>query len=164
MGKSTVAHIVSEMAAVIWKVLKDEHMKTPTADDFKHISSDFEKLWNFPHCIGALDGKHIRINAPEHSGSQFFNYKHFFSIVLQALVDANYRFISIDVGGYGKQSDGGTFKASLLHKKMCNHTLNLPNDEPFPGKRYCMPYVMIADEAYPLMRNLLIPYLTVDKI
>lgn len=69
-----MANIVSEMAAVLWKVLKDDHMKTPTASDFKHISSDFEQLWNFPHCIGALDGKHIRINAPEHSGSQFFNY------------------------------------------------------------------------------------------
>lgn len=30
-----------------------------TGDDWKIIASDFEKKWNFPHCLGALDGKHI---------------------------------------------------------------------------------------------------------
>lgn len=42
----------------------------------------------------------------------------FFSIVLQGVSDANYKFITIDVGGYGKQSDGGTFRASSLFTKI----------------------------------------------
>lgn len=65
--------------------------------------------------------------------------KDFFSIVLQALVDANYKFINIDFGGYGKQSDdGGTFKASDLYKKLINGTLNLPEDSPLPGSDLVM--------------------------
>lgn len=91
----------------------------------------------------------------------------YFSIVLQTFVDANYKFINIDVGGYGKQSEGGTFKASALYKKLTNGTLNLPEDSHLTNSNLNMPHVIIADEAYPLMRNLLKPYgkqeLTEDK-
>jgi len=31
----------------------------------------------------------------------FFNYKKFFSVVIQGLVDANYKFITVDMGGRG---------------------------------------------------------------
>lgn len=45
----------------------------------------------------------------------FYNYKQFFFIVWQGVTDANYQFIAVDIGGYGKQSDGGTFQASDLY-------------------------------------------------
>lgn len=158
MGKSTIRNIVIEVTECLWEVLCAEHMPIPSQENFKKIAADFYKIWNFPNCVGALDGKHIRLRCPNNSGSMFFNYKGYFSIVLQALVDANYRFINIDVGGYGKQSDGGTFKASLLYEKLSQGKLNLPNNTPLPGSNVIMPYVMIADEAYPLMTNLLKPY------
>ncbi|CAH1974690.1 unnamed protein product [Acanthoscelides obtectus] len=60
------------------------------------IGRQFEKHWNFPHCIGAMDGKHIVIQASNNTGSDFFNYKGDFSIVLLALVHANYKFTAID--------------------------------------------------------------------
>nr|CAH7734522.1 unnamed protein product [Callosobruchus chinensis] len=116
MGASTVGKIIKEVCAALWEVFQPLHMKQPTTADFLRISEEYNRLWDFPNCIGAWDGKHIRIKCPSHSGSMFFNYKHYFSIVLQGLVDDHYRFISIDVGGYGKQSDGGTFQASKLSK------------------------------------------------
>lgn len=158
MGKSTVANIIKEVAECLWDVLYETYMPVPTQIDFKNIAEDFYKIWNFPNCVGALDGKHIRLRCPKNSGSMFFNYKGYFSIVLQALVDANYRFINIDVGGYGKQSDGGTFKASRLYKKLIDGSLNLPKNSALPGSSLVMPYVIIADEAYPLLKNLLKPY------
>nr|CAH7754475.1 unnamed protein product [Callosobruchus chinensis] len=105
MGASTVGKIIKEVCAALWEVFQPLHMKQPTTADFLRISEEYNRLWDFPNCIGALDGKHIRIKYPSHSGSMFFNYKHYFSIVLQGLVDDHYRFISIDVGGYGKQKN-----------------------------------------------------------
>ncbi|CAH1988760.1 unnamed protein product [Acanthoscelides obtectus] len=62
-------------------------------DEWLEIAKDFENQWNFPHCIGALDGKHVQIQCPANSGSSFYNYKGTFSIVLMAIVDPSYKFI-----------------------------------------------------------------------
>ena len=77
--------------------------------DWNIIEKKFNTKWNFLNCIGALDGKHIVITAPWNSGSLYFNYKGTFSLVLMALVDADYKFIYVDIGDYGSNADGAVF-------------------------------------------------------
>ena len=36
---------------------------------------DFETMWDFPNCVGAIDGKHLVMQAPSRSGSRYFNYE-----------------------------------------------------------------------------------------
>lgn len=158
MGATTVGKIIKEICEILWTTLQPIHMKPPTTSDFLKIAEECEKLWNYPNCIGALDGKHVRIKCPAHSGSMFYNYKKYFSIVLQGLVDGHYRFTSIDVGGYGKQSDGGTFRASSLSALLETNSLGIPDDTKLPKSEQIVPYVFIADEAYPLKANLMKPY------
>lgn len=105
-----------ETCKVISEHLLHELMPKPTEEMWRNIAVDFNNMWNFPNCLGALDGKHVVIQAPPNSGSSFFNYKKTFSVVLLALVDAQYNFIVVDVGSYGKNSDGGIFASSNLSK------------------------------------------------
>ena len=158
MGPATVSQIVKEMVKALWDILQPLHMKVPTQQEFKDIANDFYKLWNFPNCTGAIDGKHVRIVCPPHSGTMFYNYKQYYSIVLQGLVDANYKFITIDVGGYGKQSDGGTFRSSALFLHLTEGRLDIPINANLPNSEITAPLVLIGDEAYPLLPNLLKPY------
>lgn len=62
---------------------------------WKDTAVKFEHRSNSPHCLGAIDGKHIHITKLTRTGSQHFNYKHYFSIVLLVVVDSNYKFIYI---------------------------------------------------------------------
>jgi len=93
-------------------------MPQKSEKDWLRTADEFYERTNFPNCLGAVDGKHIRMCKPDDSGSLFFNYKNFFSTVLMALVDADYCFISIDVGAYGASSDCNIFKNSNFCKKL----------------------------------------------
>lgn len=79
----------------------------------------FQK-WNFPHCIGSIDGKHILIQKPKHAGSMFWNYKQRDSIVLLAVCDAAYKFILVDIGQPGSNSDGGIWDSSEFGRGLEN--------------------------------------------
>lgn len=133
-------------------------MPVPTSEQWGTIASKFLSYYQFPNCIGAIDGKHVAIQAPSNSGATYRNYKGFFSIVLLALVDADKCFTVIDVGGYGKNSDGGILQASALGLSLEAGTLNIPEPKPLPGTSEIMPHVIIGDEAFPLKTNLLRPY------
>lgn len=96
VGFSTVRAIVHNTCAMIWKVLRPIVMPKPTEELWVAKEEDFRRIWNFPNCIGAIDGKHITIRAPHKSGSHYYNYKKNFSTVLLAVVDAKYRFVVVE--------------------------------------------------------------------
>lgn len=110
-----------------------------TSEGWLQCSKQFEQLWNYSHCLAAMDGKHIMLQAPMNSSSEYFNYKSFFSIVLFALVDADYNFLFANVGSQGRISDGGIFKNSLLWKKV-----DLPEPKPLPGREKVVLYLMLS--------------------
>ncbi|CAG9124613.1 unnamed protein product [Plutella xylostella] len=158
MGFSTVRSIVHETCQVIWNVLRPSIMPKPTREKWTRIAMEFDEKWNFPNCIGAIDGKHFRIRAPRNSGSIYMNYKKFFSIVLLAVVDANYKFVIADVGSYGRNSDGGIMQNSIFGKKLTSNALNVPPKKRLPRTDLELPYVFIADEAFPLTTNIMRPF------
>ena len=89
----------------------------------------------------------------------YFNYKYFFSVVLLALVDANYRFLYVDVGASGRCGDAGIFADSSLKKAIDVKVLNLPDAGYLPGTQTPCHYHIIGDDAFPLSVNLMKPYL-----
>ena len=94
-------------------------------------SRDAGMCLTFASMLPSRNGKHVAIKKPPHSGAAYINYKGFFSIVLLALVDANYRFLWADVGGVCSQCDAQIHNASELAEVLQNGEINLPDDEYF---------------------------------
>lgn len=136
-------------------------MPIPDERKWKAVANRYYQLWNLPNCLGSLDGKHIRIKKFRKTGSQNFNYKGYFSVVLMALADADGMYISIDVGDYGRNSDGAVFKTSNLGQLLNQNKLNLPPPQPLSHDGQVnnkFPFYFCADEAFPLRKNIMRPY------
>lgn len=73
-------------------------------------------------------------------------------------MDARYKFIIVDIGSYGRNSDGGIFAHSSLGRRLENGTFNIPNGKYLPHTTLTAPYVIVGDEAFPLKTYLLRPY------
>lgn len=158
LGTATVSCIVREVCAAIWTALKDEFVAFPQGEQWEGIRREFWEMWNYPNCIGAIDGKHVRVRAPANSGSSFFNYKGFFSFILMAACDAKYKFRYIDIGAYGRDSDAGVFSRSHFGSQLIKGRLPLPPPAPLPGTEIITPAVFLGDEAFPQKVNLMRPY------
>nr|XP_022920060.1 uncharacterized protein LOC111428651 [Onthophagus taurus] len=74
----------------------------------------------------------------------YYNYKHTFSVVLLATVDADYKFITVDVGAMGRFGDANLFSSSASAQ--------------LPTIVNLVSYVFVGDEAFPLSENLIRPY------
>ncbi|KAG0422099.1 hypothetical protein HPB47_002060 [Ixodes persulcatus] len=135
--------------------------------EWKAVAQGYQDLWQFPHCVGALDGKHVALVPPHETGAQFRNYKGFFSIVLMALVDADLNFIFVDVGRNGRMNDSGIWGACKLKETLERQPSILPDAELLPRSRESAPYVIVGDEGFGLKPYLMRPYpaaeLTTDK-
>lgn len=133
-------------------------MPQPTEEKLKNVASDYYQRWGFPNCFGSIDGKHCQIKCPENSGSSYFNYLKYFSVALQGVADADNKFLTIEVGAQGKQSDGGIFTTSTLFNLLETKNFNVPSDKKLPNSDAKVPHVLIGDEAYPLKPYLMRPY------
>ena len=129
-----------------------------TVDEWLAIADEFWEIWNFPLCLGAIDGKHVAIRKPSGSGSRFYNYKHFFSIILLAVCDAHYKFLFVDIGSQGRCSDGGVFAESDLNEALQENVINIPDKAKLPGTDILSPFCLVADEAFPLRNYIMKPY------
>lgn len=88
VAHNTISLLVQEVCKAIYAEYQRELLTIPTtAEEWRPIHRKFGKRWNFHHCLGAIDGKHVAIRKPAKSGSLYYNYKGFFSIILLAVVD-----------------------------------------------------------------------------
>ena len=115
-------------------------MPIPDKEMWLRIADGFNERFQFPNCLGSIDGKHIRIKKPNRSGSTFYNYKGYFSIVLLAVTDADGKFIIIDAGSCGSNSDGGVFSRSAFGERLLAGKLDLPHEAVVPETEITLPF------------------------
>ena len=105
-------------------------MRCPTLpEDWLLVESIFRWRWNFPHALGALDGRNIPIRCQQAGGSLFRNSKGFHSIVLLVLVDGDSKFLWVDMGAAGSISDAQIFKHTDLRHKIEDGSIGFPDSE-----------------------------------
>ena len=88
-------------------------------------------------------------------GDADFNYKHYFSNVLLAIVD---KFLLVYVGCNGRDADGGVYQNSKINSAFEENLLNVPDPKPLPGGSTVTPYTIVAGDAFPLKTYIEKPY------
>ena len=117
-----------------------------------------KERWQFPNCIGAIDGKHITMQPPGSSGSYYHNYKHTNSIFLMAVGGLNYECLYYDIGTNGRVNDGGVWNKCGLAKALQEGKMNLPLPCCLPSANKQVPYILVGDDAFALKPYLMKPY------
>lgn len=102
--------------------------------------------------------KNFKIDPPLQSGSLYYNYKDNYSVVMLAIVDAQLRFIYVDVGTNGRISDSGIWNKSTMKAHLKEKTLKVPEAMPLPNTEKEFPFVLVGDEGFPLSTEVIIPY------
>lgn len=90
--------------------------------------------------------------------------------------DAKYCFTAVDIGDYGKNSDGGVFQNWEFGARILDETLAIPGKnkiffktcflffyciaglKKLPGSEILLPHVFVADEAFPLRHTVMRPF------
>ena len=76
LGHSTVSVVVQQTCNAIIQKVGPKYLTTPdTVEEWRKVQDRFFRDWNFPRVVGCVDGKHIAIEKPSNSGSEFLNYK-----------------------------------------------------------------------------------------
>ena len=156
VARSTVCTILHETCAAIATALMSTYIKFPTGQSLQNVIEGFELKWGFPQCMGAIDGSHIPICAPELNHTDYYNRKGWYSMVVQAVVDHDYLFRDICVGWPGSVHDARIFINSLLYKRISEEGILNGHDRNLLGCR--IPACIIADAAYPIQTWLLKPF------
>ena len=155
-GKSTTKCICEEFEKALARK-KDQFMQFPvTREDIQNSIDEFEEKYGIPQIVGVIDGCHIEINAPPRNHEDYFNRKQHYSLVLQAIVDSNLKFLHASVSYPGSIHDSRVLRLSGIYDQAeSEQILSAPVKD--LGRSNIRPLIA-ADSAYPLSSWLIKPY------
>ena len=143
---NAVSYIIKGCCNALVDELVPVFVKTPSSEQkWLEISKKFETRWNYPHALGAIDGKHVTIRKPSNAGSYYYNYKHIHSIILLAIAGPEHECLYADVGSNGRVNDSGVWNKSSLLQSIQTGSVKLPKDDALPVNGVIAPYVFVGD-------------------
>ncbi|KAM9343819.1 uncharacterized protein KZ484_016191 [Pholidichthys leucotaenia] len=152
---ATVCRCVEDFCAAAEALLVPEQIRFPDEGRFREMAAYIENRWGLPHCVGAIDGSHISIIAPQHDDTEYLNREGWHSIILQGVVDGKGLFWNVFAGLPGSLHDAQVLRLSTLWELASRGNL-------FPAHirsvgAVSAGYYILGDSAYPLQNWLLKP-------
>ena len=158
ISMSAISYIVKGCCKAVFERLTPDCIKVPaTKAEWLNVSKRLEDCWNYPHALGVIDGKHVRIQKPKNGGSFYYNYKHTHSIILMAVAGPDDECLYADVGSNGRVNDSGIWNKSALLQGILNGTVELPADGMLQNGGN-VPYVFLGYDAFALKEFLMKPF------
>ncbi|XP_034053623.1 protein ANTAGONIST OF LIKE HETEROCHROMATIN PROTEIN 1-like [Gymnodraco acuticeps] len=153
---TTVCRCVQDFCAAAETFLVPELIRLPDREKFAEMADYTENRWGLPQCVGAIDGSHIHILAPQENHCDYFNCKGWHSIILQGVVDGKGLFWKVFAGMPGSLHDAQVLRLSTLWElasrgnyfPACTRNIGGVNAG----------YYILGDSAYPLQNWLLKPF------
>lgn len=156
IGKSTAGELLHEFCSILIELFFHRLVKFPTTnEEIKMTIDGFATKYQYPLCLGSLDGTHISVTPPMGFETDYFNYKKFYSIIMLAVVDSNLRFTYVNIGAPGRCNDASVYTRSNLADVIKNPIYE--NHFMIVNARKVQAH-LIADSAFALHRTLMKPY------
>ena len=162
VGISTVLQSVRELCDAVIAVLLPQHIPVPDGRMLEEKANFFRDRWGVPQCVGAIDGSHIPIIAPEEYPGDYFNRKGWHSIILQGVVDGKGLFWDVCVGYAGSVHDARVLKQSELWERLGDGQILGTNKATISGLD--VGHFLIGDPAYPLQKWLMKPFADTGRL
>ncbi|KAJ8883978.1 hypothetical protein PR048_015834 [Dryococelus australis] len=139
---------------------ESESIFSQFSTEFCHENAKcFKKKAHLPHCLRAMEGKHVRNTNPEHSGSLCYNHRHFFSEGLLAVAASIYKFLYSDVDSIEKAAGQTTLYDRTFGKALADGSLDIPQPDTVSPELESLSYVFVfLGDALGIYVNLLRPY------
>lgn len=146
MARNTLSPMLREFVDAVLIQLGPIYVQWPeTPAQLQQLADGFFAVQGIPNAVGAIDGSHIPVISPREWPVDYYNRKGFHSILLQGVVDADYKFWHYDIGRPGCMHDYKMFTLSDLHERMERGELGQ--------------YALLGDAAYQPRLNMLTPFM-----
>lgn len=151
MGATMVSMIVSEVCQAIWKTLKADFVSVPKGQEWADIARHFWREWNFPNCLGCVDGRHVHIKAPQREGK--ITAKSFSWLCAMPNIASRW-WTLVHMGGKGIETFS---RVQLLDHGCCRGRSTCPDLRTYQAT-VLLPHFFLGDAAFPLHTNMMQPY------
>ncbi|KAG8234293.1 hypothetical protein J437_LFUL015018 [Ladona fulva] len=132
-----------------------------TREEWLRHAEAFNVPWNFPYCLGALDGKNIAIQATTKWGSGLIlPMGEVITLTTKGLIELPYLMSQMLTTGLLTlmldATEGCQMNCSL-YDSLENDSASFPDHEPLPGRNMPVPYFFVADDAFAMRSYILKP-------
>lgn len=148
---NTASAVESEVCQGISNYLGPNYLHLPEDEEsMREKVGEFEAKFGMTQAFGCIDRTHIPIECPSENSQDFFCYKQFNSLSVQAVYDYKGSFIDVECRWPGSVHDAKVFANSSIHAKLRSSKLSSKFQTPVEGSDK-IPNYLISDPGYQLL-------------